>query len=133
LDEFVERLKEKYIDELEKIILFGGYARGVAGEESDIDVLVVVESLPREWERRMDDILDITTDIALTYGVKISPLLLSQDEFLDNISSEALLFIDLTRGYKMLYNRAGDELEKFKRVIERKYVYSEELEAWIES
>jgi hypothetical protein len=45
LQEFKERLEAIYGDNLKKVILFGSYARGDYDSESDIDVLVVLESI----------------------------------------------------------------------------------------
>jgi predicted nucleotidyltransferase len=40
LDEIVTRIKERFNPE--RIILFGSYAHGIAGPDSDIDLLVVM-------------------------------------------------------------------------------------------
>ncbi len=40
IDELVRRIVERFRPE--KIILFGSYARGTAGEDSDADILVVM-------------------------------------------------------------------------------------------
>jgi predicted nucleotidyltransferase len=40
VDEFVERVLDKYSDRIDSIILFGSVARGEAKEESDIDILI---------------------------------------------------------------------------------------------
>lgn len=133
--DFVERIREKFKDKIEGIILFGSYARGEATKLSDIDILIVLKELPKEWEKRIESVMDETSEIALVYGIKISPLLLSKEEFLDNINSEALLFLDLTRGYRIIYDKSGfeEEMVKFKAQIAREYTYDEEFEAWITS
>jgi hypothetical protein len=94
----------------------------------------VLKDLSKEWEKRIENVIDDTSEIALVYGIKISPLLLSREELLDNINSEALLFIDLTRGYRIIYDKSGitEEMEKFKARIAREYMYDEVFEAWIE-
>lgn len=52
-------LRELYGDRLERVILFGSQARGDAGPESDIDLLVVLEDTASPWEewRRIGEIL----------------------------------------------------------------------------
>ncbi|NMX21662.1 hypothetical protein C5S30_04355 [ANME-1 cluster archaeon GoMg4] len=49
-------------------------------------------------------------------------------------NSGIILFIDLTRGYRIIYNKSGitEEMEKFKARIAREYRYCEVFEAWIE-
>lgn len=54
LHEIPEKIKESFGDSVEKIILFGSYARGEHCAESDIDLLVVVKD---------DSIRDIEDDI----------------------------------------------------------------------
>jgi predicted nucleotidyltransferase len=41
LEEIKKHLKELYGDKIKRIIVYGSFARGEAGKESDIDVLVV--------------------------------------------------------------------------------------------
>lgn len=41
LNEFINNVRTKYGDRIERIILFGSYARGDYRKESDIDVLVI--------------------------------------------------------------------------------------------
>ncbi len=56
LDELRHRIRE-CLKELrpEKVIVFGSYAQGVAGRDSDIDLIVVLDSetVPRTYQERM--------------------------------------------------------------------------------
>ena len=38
------KLKEKFKDKIEEIIVFGSYARGDFNEDSDIDILIVLNN-----------------------------------------------------------------------------------------
>jgi len=42
LNEIIERIKNRFHPE--KVILWGSYATGTAGEESDVDLLIVAET-----------------------------------------------------------------------------------------
>ena len=53
VEEFVRRVKGKYEDKIDSIILFGSVARGEAKEDSDVDILVVVK------ERNIEDMKEI--------------------------------------------------------------------------
>lgn len=78
-------------DQVERLILFGSQARGEAGSESDIDVLVVVnwetERLPGGFyatpfdDTRWQQIVDLAYDISVDYEVYISPLVISKQQF----------------------------------------------------
>jgi len=74
LNEFIERLKAQFSEKIEKIVLFGSYARGDYDEESDIDVLIV-------GELSLNDILDLIFEIMLKYGVLINAITESKEEF----------------------------------------------------
>ncbi|HMQ52302.1 MAG TPA: nucleotidyltransferase domain-containing protein [Anaerolineae bacterium] len=88
LDEYRRRLLEALPGEIERLILFGSYARGDARSESDIDVLVVVnwpqERLPDGFyasfysDPRWQKIVDIATDMMLEKSVFISPTVFSK-------------------------------------------------------
>jgi predicted nucleotidyltransferase len=60
LRRFRSRLAERFGERLREVVLFGSYARGEAHEESDVDVLVVVDDLS-ESERR--DVIDLAYDV----------------------------------------------------------------------
>ncbi|GAB4430272.1 MAG: nucleotidyltransferase domain-containing protein [Anaerolineae bacterium] len=91
LDEYRRRLLAALPGQIERLILFGSYARGQAHAESDVDVLVVVnwpqERLPDGFyptyynDPRWRTIVDIATEIMLEHGVAISPKVLSVSRF----------------------------------------------------
>ncbi len=56
LKEFKRRIKEKYSDEIQDMLVFGSKARGDATEESDIDTIIVI--LSDDW-RKGDEIREI--------------------------------------------------------------------------
>ena len=78
VEEFVRRALDKYGDRIESIILFGSVARGEAGEESDIGILVVTK---KEDFRLRRMLIEIAFDILLDTGENISVKALSKDEF----------------------------------------------------
>jgi predicted nucleotidyltransferase len=75
-ERFVERLRERLKDELHAVWLFGSRARGEEpSEESDVDVLVLVEDA--SWDARMlvrkmlDEAADELSLEALTWSFSI--------------------------------------------------------------
>ncbi len=91
LIKYQEALLTHCSDQLEHLILFGSQARGEATEESDIDILVLVnwetERLPGGFyatpfsDPRWHTIIDLAADIGVDYGVYISPLVMSERRF----------------------------------------------------
>jgi predicted nucleotidyltransferase len=78
LKEFVKRVKEKHGDRIEKIVLFGSYARGDYTRESDIDVLVVTAEDSFKMQRMLSEIV---TDILLETEEYVSVKVLSVEEY----------------------------------------------------
>ena len=80
---------------MRETVLFGSYATGQAHEESDVDVLVVVDGLT-EQERR--DVMDAAYDAAAAdrdAWVSISPLPYSIEQVTDLRSRERRLLRDI--------------------------------------
>jgi predicted nucleotidyltransferase len=89
LKEFREELENLYENRLKSIILYGSWARGEATEDSDIDVLIVLEGkvIPG---KEIDRMIDILTEINLKHGVLISVYPISEDDY-STINSPLLI------------------------------------------
>lgn len=73
LQEVQAALRTLYGKRLRSIVLYGSKARGDASEESDIDLLAVIEGMgSRFQERRRIHVLTVPID--LKYGVLVSVL-----------------------------------------------------------
>ena len=74
LNDYALKIKELYGSDLNKVILFGSYARGDYTEDSDIDVMVLL-NVPHEKERdKIGPLIDITYDINFDNEVDIHPI-----------------------------------------------------------
>jgi len=75
LDEITSRVcaaaKEVLGDKLEKVILFGSYARGDYDEESDIDIMVIADIALEEANRVRDKINGVAGDFLWDYGILV--------------------------------------------------------------
>lgn len=76
LEELTRRLHDELGDNLLEIRLFGSYARGEARVDSDLDVLVVVNSLPLPVKER---VLEVIADVSLEYDLVIGPVIWDLD------------------------------------------------------
>lgn len=64
-DEAARRLQDSYGDRLREVVLFGSWVRGQAHEESDVDLLVVLDEVAnraRERDRIVDVLFDLEAD-----------------------------------------------------------------------
>ncbi|WP_292886538.1 nucleotidyltransferase domain-containing protein [Methanobrevibacter sp. UBA212] len=65
-------------DEIIRMVLFGSVARGDDGDESDIDILIVVHHDNRELESIIDNLV---VDFILEKEEVISPHVMTEDHF----------------------------------------------------
>ncbi|MCX6578668.1 MAG: nucleotidyltransferase domain-containing protein [Candidatus Aminicenantes bacterium] len=75
-------LKKKFREKLDKIILFGSYARGEHDNESDIDILVLVDD--EEPKRYNNELVDFEVDLTIKYGVLPSIIIRNTHYFNEN-------------------------------------------------
>lgn len=75
-----EQLKFLYGPRLRKVILFGSQARGSAGPDSDVDVLVVLDGPVSVWEE-MNRTSWAVCDLSLEHNLVISCVFMDSDEF----------------------------------------------------
>jgi predicted nucleotidyltransferase len=98
LRRFCVVLAARFGARLREVVLFGSYARGEAHDESDVDVLVVVDALT-ERERR--EVLDAAYDAAaagdVAEWVTISPLAYSAAQAAELRARERRLLRDVDR------------------------------------
>jgi len=81
LPDLKTRLRERYGERLVKLVLFGSHARGEATEDSDIDVLAVVEDLGNTGDELFIASED-AADISFDYDTLIGLVLASEEEYL---------------------------------------------------
>jgi len=70
--DFKKAVAGLYGDRLDRIILYGSYARGDFHEESDIDFLVVLKDEEISVFREIDKINEVVFDLTLKYNTMIS-------------------------------------------------------------
>ncbi|MDB5284224.1 MAG: polymerase subunit beta [Bacteroidota bacterium] len=63
INEFKQAIKEIYGGRLEKIVLYGSYARGDFHKDSDIDILVVLKDDEVSFSEELKRVSDITWNI----------------------------------------------------------------------
>lgn len=82
LDEFAKRVREAYNGGLDKLVLYGSRARGTAGDDSDVDVLVVLNELDDFWSE-LSRLHALSDSICLEHEVVLSALPVDKKEFDD--------------------------------------------------
>lgn len=81
LTELSEMLQRVYCEKLKAVILYGSEARGTATEESDIDIMVLVDGTDQELRMFEDKLSDVSTDLSIKYFKVFSIMDVSYQEF----------------------------------------------------
>ncbi len=68
-------------DKLKNVILFGSCARGEFSDESDLDLMFLIDMDRMNLSRYKNDICKISSDLGMEYNILISPVLQNIDEF----------------------------------------------------
>jgi predicted nucleotidyltransferase len=88
LDELIQSSVPIFDNKLKRVILFGSYARGDYDEESDIDVMFLIDDeaniLSRKYRKPVRRII---ADIDLKYGVLLCSVLQNEHDFYTCINS----------------------------------------------
>ena len=81
LQKLTDHSKKVFGDDLKNVILYGSYARGDYDDESDIDVMIMVDLPMNEiWSRRKE-INHFCSQLNMEYSVFISPMLQNVSHF----------------------------------------------------
>jgi len=94
LREFSLRIKNALNKDLFDLKLFGSKSKGKFHDESDIDILIIVNN---RNEQILDIISEILLDVELKYDSRLSPVVLTVSEFLQNQKHQTLFFHEVAR------------------------------------
>jgi predicted nucleotidyltransferase len=81
LCDFVAECRAFFNEKLFDVRLFGSYARGDHNEESDIDVMIILDVSDAEVRKYRHDICRVAATLELKYNVTISPVLYGKEEY----------------------------------------------------
>ncbi|MCX6584673.1 MAG: nucleotidyltransferase domain-containing protein [Candidatus Aminicenantes bacterium] len=100
LGDVKNELKAIIGEKLRDIILYGSYARGNYDEESDIDIIALVEE--DELKSYREKVIELEIDLTIKYGLMPSILIENKEYFNKNRNSEFLFQNVITDG-KIIY------------------------------
>lgn len=73
-------------DRLGSVILYGSYARVDNTDESDIDIMVLINEDEEELKKYEDKITDIMVDLSLEFGIVVSLYIQSADYYREKVN-----------------------------------------------
>ena len=99
---FSQQVKMIMGSKLDKVILYGSYARGDYNEHSDVDIIILTTLTDEEIEKTETLIFDLAFDLELESGIVINPVLENEAHyrywlgalpFYDNVEKEGIVFV----------------------------------------
>lgn len=100
LAELAESLQHIYGNKLKTVVLYGSVARGTQTDDSDIDILILIDGNNDELRQYDDKLSDVSTDFSLKYLKVLSVIDISYQEyeewrnlspFYKNVSEEGVI------------------------------------------
>jgi len=111
LETLILKLTEKYIAEMQSIVLFGSYAKNTQKKDSDIDILFIINDLKDKQLR--EDIERECSSFEYSRNIKISPLITDIIEFKKMLAVKKLNVGKEAREYGVSFYGS----EKFWRIL----------------
>jgi len=110
----VRSLRQNFGEGLISVVIYGSYAKGNAGPSSDIDLLVVVKGLPRDW--------DIIHSMEKEWmrkgrflGKRFHIVFVSPEDVEESVECAAPLMLEIYDAHKVFFDRG----KFFQRCIGR--------------
>ena len=81
LKEFEQCMRNVFKEDFCKILVYGSYARGDYNENSDVDVMILVNTPLEKINSYYDQVSDCAFDFMMKYGIDISPVIKNVEHF----------------------------------------------------
>lgn len=81
IEQYVEAVKKIYGSHVRQIILYGSYARGDYREDSDVDIMILVDMSELELKAYGQQLSCMTYDFNMDHDLDIKPIAKSEAHF----------------------------------------------------
>lgn len=81
LEQYVTKLIEIYGSHIKSVILYGSYARGDYTEDSDIDIMILLDISDIEIKKYRHQLSGMTYDYNMDYDLDIKPIAKNEEHF----------------------------------------------------
>ena len=78
---FAQTMKVLFGGHLNKVIVYGSYARGDYKKNSDVDIMILVDLSETEIKKFENRVYDVAFEIEMDTGVNISPVIKNREQF----------------------------------------------------
>ena len=81
IKQYVEQLCKIYREHLKTVIVYGSYARGDYTENSDIDIMVLLDLNDMDIKKYRHELSGMTYDFNMDYDLDIKPIAKNREHF----------------------------------------------------
>lgn len=81
LQQYSEELYKIYGNHLKSVILYGSYARGDFNEDSDIDIMILLDITDTEIKKYRHLLSEVTYDFNMDHDIDIKPIAKAEEHF----------------------------------------------------
>ena len=81
IDRIAKAYRAVYGAQLDRVLVYGSYARGDYDDFSDIDLVAIVRGNRSELQESLKKVWDVSSDLELEYETIVSPTVIPYDEF----------------------------------------------------
>lgn len=81
IDLYVDEIKKIYGVHLRKVILYGSYARGDYRQDSDVDIMILLDMSDMELKAYSKQLSYMTYDFNMDNDIDIKPIVKSENHF----------------------------------------------------
>lgn len=106
LSRMVQDLHGEYGGRLVAVVVYGSYARGTATPGSDVDILVVVRGLPRDWAG-IHCLEDEWAHRGRRLGERFQVTLVSPEDVVDSVEWAAPLMLEIYHAHQVIFDPTG--------------------------
>ena len=123
IERLIEALKRKYGDKFISLVVFGSVARGEARKDSDVDLLLVIDSIPKRRLERQKEFMEVEKDLEgylnelfdEGYFIDFSPIIKTPEE----ATRLSPLYLDMVEDAIIAYDKDGFFMKILERVRKR--------------
>lgn len=98
---FAKEMKNLFGEKLVEVILFGSYSNDKQDEDSDIDLMVLLDLSEESTNQYTHSVAEIASELCLEFNVLLSPILQSKEQF-DKYKDILPFFKNVEMGVKIV-------------------------------
>ena len=132
LDSMIQNLHQAFEEQLVSVVIYGSYARGEATRGSDIDLLIVVRTLPQDWQsiHRLEDEWMLK---GRQFGKRFQVMLATPEDVSDSVECAAPMMLEIYDAHKIILDQDNffrDYMLRMEHLIKERGIQMRKPGVW---